>query len=270
MTSYRQVRRALCNVMSHKDFLATSIDEMGNRMLISGDGHVVSLIDEDASGDRNNAANEDTEPSKKNKVERSLKKAFNTIPELRRKRLAEKYKDPNGGRKDTTKHEPVFLKDNERLRCTICCRFCFTPGTLKVGPEVIERDDFHRNVNVLPTQTSVMYDSGRQGHMADTMCKICKVPLCFKKARFPGHGDTCWRIFHSQQDLWNGDCATLCHVKNPRRELGLDCTVKEPKQRIISCYTERHKRKQLPTVVQYGGRKVPRRGSVLVSEERSS
>ncbi len=89
-------------------------------MLISGGGHVSSVIDPDASGDRNNAPTEDTEPSsKKNKVERSLKESFNTIPELLlRRRLAEKYKEPNGGRKDTTKHEPVFLKDSERLRCT--------------------------------------------------------------------------------------------------------------------------------------------------------
>ena len=36
ITSYRQVRNMLCKVISHKSFLAHSIDTMGNWMIVSG------------------------------------------------------------------------------------------------------------------------------------------------------------------------------------------------------------------------------------------
>ncbi len=159
----------------------------------------------------------------------SKKRHFQTVPELVKKRLASIYMNQQGGRKGKQTHVPQFLKGKERIRCILCCKFCFTAGTLKKGPEVIQRKEFHNNVRVC-TRDESLFDAGRQGHMADASCNACKVPLCFKKPRFPGQTKTCWEIFHTQKDLWYGECVTLCHVSNPQEELRIDCTVKEPQE----------------------------------------
>ncbi len=90
--------------------------------------------------------------------------------------------------------------------------------------------------------------------MADAMCNVCKAPLCFKKTRFPGQTKTCWEIFHTQKDLWSGECATLCHVRNPRKDLGIDCTVKEQKAANIEVDYSNRKKRQIHEVVGFGGR----------------
>jgi hypothetical protein len=104
--------------------------------------------------------------------------------------------------------------------------------------------------------------------MADASCNVCKVPLCFKKPRFPGQTKTCWEIFHTQEDLWYGECATLCHVCNPQEELRIDCTLKEPQEtNAIVDYSKRKKR-TLKTIA-YGGRVMPQRErSVRTVKER--
>jgi hypothetical protein len=151
-----------------------------------------------------------------------------------------------------------FLKDKERQRCILCCTFCFTPGTLTKGPKVIQRNEFHKNVK-MTSKDAIRFDSGRQGHMADARCSICKVPLCFKKPRFPGRTKSCWDIFHIQADLWYGECTTLYHVGNPQRELDIDCTEKAPQiTNAVVDYSNRKKRKvQKPTG--YGGHVLARR-----------
>jgi hypothetical protein len=95
--------------------------------------------------------------------------------------------------------------------------------------------------------------------MADAICSVCKTPLCFKKARFPGHSKTCWELFHTQKDLWYGECTTLWHVRNPRKDLGIDCTVKEPQTIHVQVDYANRKKRRLHEVVGYGGRDVPRR-----------
>jgi hypothetical protein len=117
----------------------------------------------------------------KHKVKTLLTKYFQTVPELRRKRLAEYYLPPQGS-KEKKHHQPIFLIGDKRLRCSLCCSYCFTTGTATNGPEVIDRADFHKQVN-----------------MGDAMCNVCKAPLCFKKTRFPGQTKTCWEIFHTQK-----------------------------------------------------------------------
>jgi hypothetical protein len=91
------------------------------------------------------------------------------------------------------------------------------------------------------------------------MCSVCKTPLCFKKARFPGQSKTCWDIFHTQKDLWYGECTTLCHVRNPRKDLGIDCTVKEAQTQHVTIDYANRKKRHLHDVVGYGGREMPRR-----------
>jgi hypothetical protein len=136
------------------------------------------------------------------------------------------------------------------MRCTLCCYRCFTPGTLSIGPKVIDRQSYHTGV----TQATAGRDAGRHGHMADAKCKICRAPLCYKKARFPGNTKSCWEIFHSQTDLYNGECHTLCHVENPRVQLGVECTDKgSTSLNAVKDYSKKTTRKK-PEVVGYGGR----------------
>ncbi len=94
--------------------------------------------------------------------------------------------------------------------------------------------------------------------MADAKCKICRAPLCYKKT---GHTKSCLEIFYSQTDLYNGECRTLCHVENPRVQLGLECTDKG--STILNAVKDNSKkttRKKLE-VVGYGGRVRPVRES---------
>ena len=191
-----------------------------------------------------------------------MKKYFQTNPELKRKRLAAYYTNPYGGKKGKQTHVPHFTKDKERQRCILCCKFCFTPGTLNKGPEVIQRNVFHKNVKLTDAMVAAPFDSGRQEHMADASCNICKVPLCYKKPRFPGQNKTCWEIFHTQDDLWCGECATLCHVRNPRRELDVECTVKEPQMTNTNLNSSKTKKRKKRRPIKYGGRVMPRRKKI--------
>jgi hypothetical protein len=46
------------------------------------------------------------------------------------------------------------------------------------------------------------------------------VPLC-RKVRFPEPDAlTCWEYYHSEPDVMNGRCETLCYIKNPNQMLG--------------------------------------------------
>ena len=111
-------------------------------------------------------------------------------------------------------HEKTMVKG--RLRCVLCCRKCFT---CEEEPQVKERNDFHipmgRNKN-----TGCKKGFGRLGNYANKQCGVCKVPLCTKKNRFPNVRKTCWELWHTEADLVNGLCETLCHVKNPRTVYG--------------------------------------------------
>ena len=94
--------------------------------------------------------------------------------------------------------------------------------------------------------------------MADAKCKICRAPLCYKKT---GHTKSCLEIFYSQTDLYNGECRTLCHVENPRVQLGLECTDKG--STILNAVKDNSKKttRKKQEVVGYGGRVRPVRES---------
>jgi hypothetical protein len=52
-----------------------------------------------------------------------------------------------------------FINGEERLWCTLCSGRCFTPGTLRVGSEVINRE-FYYHVGV---SQFVVHDAGDRG-----------------------------------------------------------------------------------------------------------
>jgi hypothetical protein len=252
ITSYRQVRNLLCKVISHKSFLAHSIETMGNWMIVSGANCEMSLPQSNTigAGETESTAAMLT----KNAIKGNKKRYFQTVPELIRKRLAPTYTDPYAGQKGM-RHEPQLLTGDERLRCGLCCKFCFTAGTLQKRPEVIDRKVYHRGKKGV----AVTNDTGRMGHMADSLCSICKIPLCFKKLRFPNQAKSCWDIFHTQRDLWNGECHTLCHIKNPRTQLGLDCTQKKTGVMNGTVDYSNMKKRKDAAIVRYGGRVVSER-----------
>ncbi len=129
--------------------------------------NVAESVPEEEGGVQNLEAADEIET--KNASSYSVLKLFQTNAELEKKVL---YK-PLRREKVKQTHVPQFLKDKERLRCISCCKFCFTAGMLQKGPEVILRKEFHKNVKVTTGDES-LFDAGRQGHMADTSCNLCK------------------------------------------------------------------------------------------------
>ncbi len=124
--------------------------------------------------------------------------------------------------KNPAAHEMVTTHDAARVpqafvnktpRCVVCCYKCYdAKGHVK------HRTAYHRAVpkGDLPKQ-----GFGREGHKTKMLCLTCGfVPLC-RKVRFPGPDAlTCWGYYHSEPDLMNGRCETLCNVKNPSQMLG--------------------------------------------------
>jgi hypothetical protein len=95
--------------------------------------------------------------------------------------------------------------------------------------------------------------------MADAICSICEIPLCYKKLRLPNEAKSCWEFFHTQHELWNGEYQTLCHIKNPRTQLGLDCKQKKTGLMNATADYGNMKKRKVRLVVKYGGRVVAHR-----------
>jgi hypothetical protein len=106
-------------------------------------------------------------------------------------------------------------KVNGRKRCVLCCRKCFTCGS---KPKIKDRDEYHMP---LKKNQKKFKGLGRIGNYANHQCSVCLVPLCTKKFRFPDVQKTCWELWHTVPDLMSGPSQTLCHVKNPKEELGV-------------------------------------------------
>jgi hypothetical protein len=144
-------------------------------------------------------------------------------------------------------HEKTVVKG--RLRCVLCCRKCFT---CEEEPKVKERNEYH--ICVRKKQNFCKRGLGRLGNYANKQCSVCKVPLCTKKNRFPNVRKTCWELWHTEADLVNGLCETLCHVKNPREELCVETTTPPVRAAPVLSNTssrKKGKRKGL-TAVGYG------------------
>ena len=131
-----------------------------------------------------------------------------------------------------------------RRRCVLCCRLCFTADA---EPTVKERLDFHEPCdghNKRGGKSENTKGRGRIGHYANNECSVCKVPLCTKKCRFPNVSKTCWELWHSEKDLEDGLCQTLCHIKNPREDLDIPTTAATVRAApVIEAGCEKRKRK---------------------------
>ncbi len=112
-----------------------------------------------------------------------------------------------------------------RRRCVLCCRLCFTANA---EPTIKERSNYHdpcdEGRSKRGGKSEITKGRGRIGHYANHECSVCKVPLCTKKCRFPNVRKTCWELWHSEHDLEDGLCQTLCHIRNPREDLGIPTT----------------------------------------------
>ena len=80
-------------------------------------------------------------------------------------------------------------------------------------------------------------DQGREGRGTKYVCFECcdegGVPLCIKK-RFPHDDKSCFEKFHELRDLYDASAATLCDVRNPFSDMGLEtCPKCAPPQRVI-------------------------------------
>ena len=142
----------------------------------------------------------------------------------------------------------TMLQVEGRRRCVLCCRLCFTADK---EPKVKDRCKFHAHVNA--KGGLVPKGSGRFGHFANHTCSVCRVPLCTKKYRFPGVEQTCWQLWHTEQDLENGQCATYCHIQNPGLELGIPTTKTQAKiGPIITASTNEKGKKRKVVSIGYG------------------
>ena len=103
---------------------------------------------------------------------------------------------------------------NKQHECILCCRNCTDAEGL-----VLPRTEFHRAVKKGHSPTVGL---GRQGHKTSYLCLTCEfVPLCRKVRIYGLHSKSCWDLFHSEEDLFNGSASTMCDIANPVAELNV-------------------------------------------------
>ena len=97
-------------------------------------------------------------------------------------------------------------------RCVLCCEKC----NHKDGV-VVARANYHRPLGAKMRECPPAW--GRHGRKVSTCCETCgMVTLCVKPRT--ANGLSCWDIWHTQRDLFEGNGATLCDVANPGAEMG--------------------------------------------------